>query len=331
MPNLTNASVDAAQAGREEARPRPLFVVGSKRSGSTLMANLLNAHPRVFVSHESDVLWILYQARNGPPARYVRHPLDSELMMDATVRRCRRVLAALGHPPTHGQIVDAFHGVQERVMDAYFHPPLDQRIKRAVLKAGKDRSPRGLLRAFREQSRLPPKRDLAWTGDKKHAQYLDPELRPFVGEHFPGARYVHVVRDPRGAVASVLEAARKWKVMPDYFRGTAAEVLERWAIHEEWALRMKEEVGDAFLTVRLEDLWREPRAVAHRLLDFLELETTDEFEAMIPRLIHPRDPNEKYASFTLPEVPRALRIVEIHGYEAGSLRSGEPAGAGIGD
>jgi LPS sulfotransferase NodH len=49
-------------------RPEPLFVIGSKRSGSTLAVNLLNAHPRVFASHESDSLWILYQARNGPPA-----------------------------------------------------------------------------------------------------------------------------------------------------------------------------------------------------------------------------------------------------------------------
>jgi len=80
-------------------RPKPLFVIGSKRSGSTLMANLLNAHPRVFVSHESDILWILYQARNGPPARYVRHPLDSELMMRSTVRGCRRILDSLGYGP----------------------------------------------------------------------------------------------------------------------------------------------------------------------------------------------------------------------------------------
>jgi LPS sulfotransferase NodH len=308
-------------------RPRPLFVIGGKRSGSTLMANLLNAHPRVFVSHESDVLWILYQARDGPPARYVRHPLDSELMMSSTVRSCRRILGSLGSPPTREQVVEAFHRVQARLMDEYFHPPLEQRLKRAVLKAGKDRSPRALWRAFRQQGELPRKRELAWTGDKKHAQYLDPDLQPFIRAHFPDARYVHVLRDPRGAVASVLEAARRWEVMPHYFRGTVEEVLERWAIHEEWVLRMKEDLGDAIFTVRLEDLWREPHAVADRLLDFLDLEPSDELAAQIPQLIHLRDPNEKYASFALPDVPRARRIMEIYGYEPGATASAAASGS----
>lgn len=298
-------------------RPRPLFIIGSKRSGSTLTTNLLNAHPRVFVSHESDILWILYQARNGPPARYVRHPLDSELMMSSTVRGCRRILDSLGRPPTHGQVVEAFHAMQARLLDQSYHPPLKQRVKRAVLRAGKERSLRNLWRAFRQQSEVPRKPALAWTGDKKHAQYLDPELQPFIREHFPDARYVHVVRDPRGAVASVVEAARKWDVMPDYFRGTTEQILERWAINEEWVLRMKEENGDAILTVRLEDLWREPHAVVDRLLAFLDLEPSAELADLIPRLIHPRDPNAKYASFALPEVPRATRIMEMYGYGAG--------------
>ena len=33
-------------------RPKPLFIMGNKRSGSTLMPDLLNSHANVFVSHE---------------------------------------------------------------------------------------------------------------------------------------------------------------------------------------------------------------------------------------------------------------------------------------
>ena len=56
-------------------RPKPLFIMGNKRSGSTLMTDLLNSHANVFVSHESDIAWILYQARAGRPARYQTHTL----------------------------------------------------------------------------------------------------------------------------------------------------------------------------------------------------------------------------------------------------------------
>jgi LPS sulfotransferase NodH len=38
-------------------RPKPLFIMGNKRSGSTLMTDLLNSHTNVFVSHESDIAW----------------------------------------------------------------------------------------------------------------------------------------------------------------------------------------------------------------------------------------------------------------------------------
>jgi hypothetical protein len=41
--------------------PRPLFIIGSKRSGTSLLVSLLNQHPRVLVTHESDLVWILYQ------------------------------------------------------------------------------------------------------------------------------------------------------------------------------------------------------------------------------------------------------------------------------
>ena len=35
---------------------KTVFVVGNKRSGTSLLVRLLNAHPGVYVSHESDIL-----------------------------------------------------------------------------------------------------------------------------------------------------------------------------------------------------------------------------------------------------------------------------------
>lgn len=300
------------------SRPRPLFVMSSKRSGSTLTANLLNTHPNVFVSHEADTAWILYQSRYGRPARYEPHPLDSRMMMTSTVRRCRRILGALGTSPASAEIVEAFYAIQSRVLEdwSWKRSPLRGRfrVRHIVPQTGKNITPRRLWKALRKAPDRPPKRELAWIGDKKHAQHLDPEVRSFLDAHFPEARYVHLIRDPRSVVASTMEAEQAWHVAPEYFEGDAAQILEQWARHEEWVLAAKERGHTPILTIRFEDLFADPSAAMTEILAFLDLEMTDDVTSRIPLLVHPRDPNEKHAGFVLPEVPRAKRVMEHYGY-----------------
>lgn len=289
--------------------------MGNKRSGSTLLTDLLNVHPEVFVSHETDIAWILYQAKDGWPERFRAHPLDSTLMMSSTVKDCGRILSStLGNQPGREEIAEAFHRVQARLMKNYLRPSLKQRLKRVVKVVGKKPTPARLLRALRQDPDLRRKGDLAWTGDKKHAQLLDPVLQDFLHANLPEARYIHIVRHPRGVVASTMEAARQWSEAPEYFHGSAASILEQWAALEEWGLQAKETNGGLIHTLRLEDLWADPLPVMSGVLSFLGLEMTSTFSELVPRMLYRRDPNEKYASFPLPEVPRAARMMEIYGY-----------------
>ncbi len=39
---------------------RPLFLLGNKRSGTTHLTRLLNAHPRIYLPPEADLVWALY-------------------------------------------------------------------------------------------------------------------------------------------------------------------------------------------------------------------------------------------------------------------------------
>ena len=131
---------------------------------------------------------------------------------------------------------------------------------------------------------------------------------------YPEARYIHVIRHPQSVVASTVEAARRWSEKPDYFNGHAGQILEQWAVHEEWVLQAKEREASPILTVRLEDMWSAPVETMSGVLNFLDLEMTDAFAGLVKQIVYPKDPNVKYASFPLPDVPRARPIMELYGY-----------------
>ena len=158
------------------------------------------------------------------------------------------------------------------------------------------------------------KAHLAWIGDKKPVQYANPEFRSFMRTHFPEARYIHIVRDPRAVVPSMIRLGKHLgRVAPGYWHGTRDELWERWAIHEEWALLAKASETNPIHTLRLEDLCREPVRKMAELFDFLEVATPGGIEAPTRDLVAP-NPNHKYEPLQSPNSSRALRIMEIYGY-----------------
>lgn len=263
---------------------RPLFLMGNKRSGSTLLVNLLNAHPRIFVTHESDIVWILYRASIGELGDGECHPLDASRGMESTLAHCGEIIGSVDQTSDRDAIIDAFYRVQEHINR--HGSDMDKRLAKV---------------------------DVAWTGDKKPVQHCDPGLRGFLREHFPSARYLHVARDPKGVVASMMRAAESWKVVPDYWKGTAFGLLERWAIHEAWALEVAEEDSTPVHRLRLEDLCARPIETMERVFEFLDVELPAEIEDRIRRSVY-TDPNAKYTGFELPASSRAAPIMELYGY-----------------
>ena len=293
-----------------------VFIMGNKRSGTTLLVILLNLHPNVFITYESDVIWILYQARNGKPSRYKCYPWDDSWGMKATLKTCHHILQSRLYrtPNSDEAITETFFQIQMHLM----HTDLRHRAPQQ-------------------------KTHLLWLGDKKPVQHSDPMLRNFLHMHFPHARYIHIVRDPRAVVASMSKAAKEWgKIGPSYWKGTPHAILERWAIHEEWVLQAKSTNTSQIYTLRLEDLCADPIGETTKLFRFLDLESptkiADWFQ--IPNLRHSYDdpsireafpilrnpdnlflnllikpnPNYQYKLMDLPTSPRVDRIMKIYGY-----------------
>lgn len=195
----------------------PIFVVGSGRSGTTLLRQMLNAHPRIHLSFEASFYSL---AAEGPAAqltasawveRYLLGPRFAWLRIPPAVLR-----AALppGELPRE-RLAEVFTAIMRCVAQRYDKPR---------------------------------------HGDKTpgHCAHLGQIL-----SDFPDARIVHMVRDPRGAVASLQR-------MP----WTASSLL----LNAGFCFRQVQAVlpfRRQICEVRLEDLIADPKRELQRVLAFV--------------------------------------------------------------
>lgn len=141
-----------------------LFFVGNKRSGTSLLVRRLNRHSKIFVSHESDILWLLWHWHNKKKLKDYKYdtPQDKHHTMELLGKICGR------------DVHEAFHNSLQKIME------------------------KGTRWTKPEPSKCP-----VWWGDKKPNQQLDPMIVDFTDNHFPTATYIHMVRHPMDFIRSV--------------------------------------------------------------------------------------------------------------------------------
>jgi hypothetical protein len=210
-----------------------LFIVGNKRSGTSHLVRLLNLHPQVFVSHESDIVWALYQFSHDQP--FQSHPWDSDRGLRHTLESCGDLFRRERSPREN------FLAIQLRLMEAGtpFLPPQT-------------------------------KAELLWIGDKKPFQHADPQLVTFILERFPDAHFLHIVRHPFSvALSSDRFNERRGG---DFWLGlTLEEKVERWTFHEQQVLSLRHRLPGRVHSLRHEDLCGHTREELSRLFAFLQL------------------------------------------------------------
>jgi hypothetical protein len=173
---------------------RAVFVVGAARSGTTLMARLLDGHPDLFVlPRESHATWCI--ARPDPVAALVREtPLAREFAGDE--RRLEDFARRLGRRLTGRLDVS-------RLLRALAETWLEERPPARPLSAWVEKTPR-------------------------HLRHV-PELLAAFG---PQTRFVALLRDPRAVMASrAMRFGRRGRHAVRHFAhrwATAAELLKRF-------------------------------------------------------------------------------------------------------
>lgn len=209
----------------------PIFVVGANRSGTTLVRLLLNAHSQIAIPDE---LTYFGPSIGGVPLEDWNGP---DLDADRYAAFVDDFLDTNCEPLSGALDLEA---VRERILSA---PPSLRTPYQTVLAAwarshGKTR----------------------W-GEKTPANlfYAD-----YILEMFPDAHFVYVVRDPRAGVASM----QRVDFFPDDVVFNALSRYKHWrAGHRylETAVPPSQR-----LTIRYEDLVRDPEATVRRMCSFLD-------------------------------------------------------------
>jgi hypothetical protein len=263
-------------------QPKALFFLGNKRSGTSHFVRLLNLHPQIFVTHESDIVWILYQMMEGETPQC--YPWDGPLGMEATLEACKEVLETNSKNIAEGRVIS----------EIFFQ------MAHTLMKNGS--------KVQKPYNKAEPR----WVGDKKPVQQADPQIRTFIHKHFPEARFVHIVRNPKAVVASMVEAGKEWARV-EYWKLPAVEILKRWAVHENWVLAAKSE-GHPVYTLRFEDLCENPFETMKAVFNFLDAEMSPEIAEAVVKNTSP-NPNQKYASYLLPPCDEADEVMRVYQYE----------------
>lgn len=130
-----------------------------------------------------------------------------------------------------------------------------------------------------------------------HALYL-----PEILELLPASRIIHVLRDPRDVVASLLAASRTWASESSWAPGRARAAAKLWMRSVNAVKRAARETPSAnMLELRYEDLHNSPLATLVRVRDFIGLEWTEpEMRQALKRTASPRRRGMKSASPLFP-------------------------------
>jgi len=256
-----------------------VFIIGNKRSGSTQLMHLMNLHPNIFVSNESDIIWILYRFHND--LEILPYQWDTPIGMNDTLERYGHLLSKDKTP------AENFITIQTAIMEQGCR-------------------------------KLEPmhKKDLLWIGDQKPFQQIDPEIIPFIKEHFPNARFLHLIRHPFPVVqSSKVFVGDLWKGMSD------VEILKRWTMHEQWVNLEKQKNELPIIDVKYEGIVGDTPKEMKKIFEFLQVDYDEhvlrEARRITRRLLklHPR----------LPCPPETQAIMSQYGYPTHSFLMENPA------
>ena len=214
-----------------------IFVVGTPRSGTTLIQSVLAAHPDVFATRETH--WMVR----------VRRPSSPVWLLDYLRLNSSRVQGALAYLSEH---CPALH---------------QQYVERPIPCRRLSEAPRVLEALFSAAARA--QGQTAWVEKSpEHVGYVG-----VIERALPEARFVHTIRDPRDNVASLYDAGRKY---PERWprRQTLEQCIQTWKSYLQKSRECLNRDPHRHRFVVYERMIKAPEEQTRALMDFVGLKET---------------------------------------------------------
>lgn len=208
----------------------PIFIIGHPRSGTTLLQCMLSAHSRLFSLPETHFF--------SEVMRKIARPADEVLSTD----EIRLVFEYLHE--TMAIENDVFEEFRQR---SGGHGITGQDIFEFVIE--KFRPASDTTCSLRVVEKTP-----------MHAMFVSS-----IGEIYPDAKFIHIVRDPRDVISSTMKlpmCRSRW--VPAYTRS--------WNEVQLNVENAMESMPEAIFTLRYEDLVSDPSDILQRICEFLSIE-----------------------------------------------------------
>lgn len=218
--------------------PVPVFVVGSGRSGTTIMAALLNLLPRVFIAKETGFIGTFHR----------------ELVLNEDSENFAGLI------PQINSWLEVSGWQQRGTAEGL----------RAFCSQHGLSGAQGLVNYIWQLESKSPWNELSCIGDNTPLYVM---AIPALLQMFPNAKFIHMVRDPRDLVASVLKMRFGAK--------EATTAAMEW--HHQlgcWLLAERQIPAEQRIECRYEDLCRTPEATFERIAAFLGASAEDAREAL---------------------------------------------------
>ena len=228
---------DNSKVDNEKLLLNPFFIVGSGRSGTTLLRSILSEHPDVFIPPENQML------------RYMAKAFDAYRGL-----------------PWRVQVAAVLEEFEKNEEFSEWEVDLFALMARVGLLKKEDRTFAELVNLiYTEYGSFHAPGKTRW-GDKTPDNAFNLDL---IEKHFPNAQYIHMLRDGRDSVASFFKS--------NFYNGDIIRAAYKWRDSVRFCRRFKKKVQDKrrFFELRYEDLVFSPDKKIKEICNYLNIDVTE--------------------------------------------------------